>query len=621
MQSSQSQPISAFLTSPETSLDDAVTRAEVYFTGFLVEHNVPLAASDHASKLFKKMFDQPGHNPRDILKRYSSGRTKSTHIMQELAAGKQEPLISYMKKAPFSISTDGSNDRHSSDKPYPLIVTCATDLESGEVKNHLLCIPNLKEAGTGQNIFRLIDNTLSAYDIPWRNCICFGSDNASVMIGKRNGVLGNMMTKHEDIYSSGCVCHLIHLAAEWAAKELPISTENFFQDLYYYMDKSSKRVSEFEALQEELDVVPHKICKHGATRWLSLGKSIKWLLEQWEVVKQFFKSECEKSQQKSSSKSAESKAGSSKESKGSSYTSDRKEHVLKDIRSRTFKLYIFFLDFVLPTFDIPNVMLQSEKPMVHKQKHVMSVLLRDLMVKFVKPVSMRAKKLTEVDLTKAINLKSGKDIMIGEKAEQWIHESGLPQKAVEDFYQSVLKFFQTACQYIIKKFPIDSPVLHHAQVADITQRDKASVESIKYFLQRFPCMVPAGGSKDKLESEFCLYQIEDIPADVMTMDRADHQWNAIGNIKDISGKQKYCYLHIFMKFILSISHSNASCERIFSLVRKNKTDFRCSLGQKSLESLLILKQSRDVCHNMAVTPDLIKRCKGATSAALSKSDS
>ena len=31
-------------------------RAEVHFTHFLVEHNLPLSAADHAGKLFRKMF-------------------------------------------------------------------------------------------------------------------------------------------------------------------------------------------------------------------------------------------------------------------------------------------------------------------------------------------------------------------------------------------------------------------------------------------------------------------------------------------------------------------------------------------------------------------------------------
>ena len=597
----QRQPITAFLSTPHSAIDDAVTRAEVLFTGFLVEHNVPMSAADHAGKLFKQMFDVPGTNPRDIVQRYSSGRTKTSHIMETLAADRQDPLIAHMRTSPFSLSTDGSNDRHGSDKPFPIVITCA--LDNGDVKNHLLSLPTLKEDATGQNIFNVIDSQLSRYNIPWDNCVCFGSDNANVMVGKKNGVLGHILAKHENIFSSGCVCHLIHLAAEKATKQLPVSVENFFQDLYYYTDKSSKRLAEFEKLQDELDVAPRKICKHAPTRWLSLGKSIRWLLEQWDVVKAFFKAECDKP-----------------EKRKQSYTSDRKENVLREIRSRTFRLYVIFLDFILPVFDTTNAILQSEKPLVHRQKRIMASLLRDIMVLFVKPSAMRFQKLTDVDLSVSTNLKAGKDIVVGEKADKWIKDSGLPEKAVAEFYKNVLLFYTTASTYIATKFPLNSPVLEHAQVADLSQQDNIAVESLKYFCQRFPRMIPKGSDMDSLQREFCLYQIEDIPSDIMNMDRADNQWNEISKMADASGNLKFCNLAVFMKNILSINHSNASCERVFSMARKNKTDFRSTMGNKCLESLLILKQAGGECHKMSVPLNLVRKCKSATKNALSKSD-
>ena len=171
-----------------------------------------------------------------IVQRYSSGRTKTSHIMETLAADRQDPLIAHMRTSPFSLSTDGSNDRHGSDKPFPIVITCA--LDNGDVKNHLLSLPTLKEDATGQNIFKVIDSQLSRYNIPWDNCVCFGSDNANVMVGKKNGVLGAHPGKAWKHFLQWlCVCHLIHLAAEKATKQLPVSVENFFQDLYYYTDE------------------------------------------------------------------------------------------------------------------------------------------------------------------------------------------------------------------------------------------------------------------------------------------------------------------------------------------------------------------------------------------------
>jgi len=44
-----------------------------------------------------------------------------------------------------------------------------------------------------------------------------------------------------------------------------------------------------------------------------------------------------------------------------------------------------------------------------------------------------------------------------------------------------------------------------------------------------------------------------------------------------------------MMNIIVIAHSSARCERVFSIVRKNKTDFRDSLGRDTLEALVVAK--------------------------------
>lgn len=67
---------------------------------------------------------------------------------------------------------------------------------------------------SGVKIFGLIESEFNAHDIPWENCIAFGSDNANVMVGKDAGVYGCMLKKHPELYLAGCVCHLIHIAAE-----------------------------------------------------------------------------------------------------------------------------------------------------------------------------------------------------------------------------------------------------------------------------------------------------------------------------------------------------------------------------------------------------------------------
>ena len=112
----------------------------------------------------------------------------------------------------------------------------------------------------------------------------FGADNASVMQGLGKGLAGFIKRKNSAIYMLGCPCHLIHLAAEKAASQLPVSVEDLLVDVFYYLDKSSKRKQELKHFQELCGVEMRKIVKHVSTRWLSLGKCIDRLLQQWPAL-------------------------------------------------------------------------------------------------------------------------------------------------------------------------------------------------------------------------------------------------------------------------------------------------------------------------------------------------
>ena len=82
---SQQQPLTALLhqVSSKSSFQDQVTTAELLFSTFLVEHNLPLSTSsaDHWGKLSKKMFPDS-----KIAASYACGRTKTTAIVNHTLA-------------------------------------------------------------------------------------------------------------------------------------------------------------------------------------------------------------------------------------------------------------------------------------------------------------------------------------------------------------------------------------------------------------------------------------------------------------------------------------------------------------------------------------------------------
>ena len=88
--------------------------------------------------------------------------------------------------------------------------------------------------------------------------------------------------------------------------------------------------------------------------------------------------------------------------------------------------------------------------------------------------------------------------------------------------------------------------------------------------------------------QFSDYQSTDVSSSIEDTNRMDESWMAIGKISR-DNCQPFKELSVVMCGILTIPHSSAHCERVFSCVRKNRTEQRSCLGDDTLESLLVLK--------------------------------
>ena len=80
------------------------------------------------------------------------------------------------------------------------------------------------------------------------------SDNVNTMIGKREGVYGQLLKENDKIISTGCICHHYHLAAEWGRKQLSKNVGNLFLDIFSYMEKSTNTLENFSQRQKECGV-------------------------------------------------------------------------------------------------------------------------------------------------------------------------------------------------------------------------------------------------------------------------------------------------------------------------------------------------------------------------------
>ena len=132
-------------------------------------------------------------------------------------------------------------------------------------------------------------------------------------------------------------------------------------------------------------------------------------------------------------------------------------------------------------------------------------------------------------------------------------------------------------------------MLINATWVDFTRRLECTFSSVEYFLRRYPCIF-TDFDIDKVNDEFLSYQTmvrEDIPEEFrksigLVPDKYYHVdlfWGYLKSMKK-PGTNVLEFENLFKiaNAVLTIPHSNAGEERIFSLINKNKTPSRNSLS-------------------------------------------
>ena len=119
---------------------DAVTRAEVIFTNFLTEHNIPFLVADHFTMVVKEMF--PDSN---IARQFSCRRMKSSYIVKKALAPSFDKTVTDMcQKQKFSLMIDESNDQGDNKTMTVLIRIFDTILQRVTTKYEVFGVADLQ---------------------------------------------------------------------------------------------------------------------------------------------------------------------------------------------------------------------------------------------------------------------------------------------------------------------------------------------------------------------------------------------------------------------------------------------------------------------------------------------
>ena len=567
-----------------------VQRAETLFIQFVAEHNLPFRVGDHFTKLIKVMFSDSS-----IAKQFQCSRTK-TSVLVHYGNGSFchnkliESLTSASNSVYYSLLVDESNDRGVEAKDLVVLLRFF-DPSVMKAVTRFIDLPTSND-GSAAAIFSKIDECLQTRGLVYEHLISFNSDTCNTMKGKRNGVVRHLTDKQPNLIDFGCICHLENLALKSAMKSLPISVDTFLVDINSHFYLSIKRKEEFKEFCNFVNITYKQILAHVETRWLSLLRVTARVLKLWPGLVSYFHSHAD----------AE-KPG--------------KVQTIKSMLCDETKLYLLFLNHLLPTINAFNIAFQATSyTTIHLLHPEMKRLTKRLLRCFIKMDAIDLNDITKTPYDIATNQLGNDEVEIGDETRALslgLCEEGM-EAEVRSFFDHVRLFYSILVKKLIQKFPFTSTFLSDLRILNPAERVtyKDLPNAVVHLAKKLPQLNLSGPLLGVLKTEAIDFQMAE-EADLPQETDVDTFWGAMHKLKQIgSSTPMYSHLLTLIRALLSLPASNADSKRFFSMVRKIDSDERSHLEHSTVASLLCLKLNVDEkCYDYNPPEELLKVNKSA----------
>ncbi|XP_012536395.2 uncharacterized protein LOC105836713 isoform X1 [Monomorium pharaonis] len=385
------------------------------------------------------------------------------------------------------------------------------------------------------------------------------------MMGEHNLVASRFKEQCPGIVIMKCICHSLHLCASEACKKLPHTCEDLARNIHNFFKNSSKRMSEYQEFQQFCNIEIHKLLHPSQTRWLSLLAVVNRIIEQWPALILFF-----------NEKWLQEKLISA-------------EQVFKALNNPFIQLYYYFLQWILPKIIYMNELFQSEKVLVAHMHQKMVETYTDLLLCFMKRNYVLSKPITEIDPTDSSKFLEKPNLYLGIKVMNAISNKEIQNRKdmLVIFYENVLNFMKTLCMEIKKRYNFDDKYMSMLKIftpkVAISNNARDQYPTLLPLLNHFSRFT----EKDKFQEiddewrNLPLLQLSDNILEV----EIDVFWVHILKLNVANSLSK------FVLNILSLPHSNAQCERIFSKINLIKTKTRNKLNISTINGTLLASQN------------------------------
>ncbi|CAM1306207.1 Uncharacterised protein g4276 [Pycnogonum litorale] len=237
----------------------------------------------------------------EIMKRHGEGstvgnirlhRTKCTKILTNVVApALKENLTEKLKGKKYSVLVDESTDI-SSDKNMAVVLRYFDETLNEIATAFAGLLP--VSSTTGVILFEALVECLRSFGLSLADCIGYGSDGASNMVGEHNSLWSRIREESPNCIQMRCICHSLSLCIQHAFEKLPSNLGFLLKEVPKWFSKSKIRRKAFQDLfnvinpDDQRQGSPLPFTKYCETRWLIRGKVMYNILVNWEELKAYF---------------------------------------------------------------------------------------------------------------------------------------------------------------------------------------------------------------------------------------------------------------------------------------------------------------------------------------------
>ncbi|XP_036234247.2 SCAN domain-containing protein 3 [Bactrocera oleae] len=427
------------------------------------------------------------------------------------------------------------------------------------------------ESATARHLFELLTKSFEEYEIAFKNIIGFASDGASTMMGKSNSVASRFIEQCPGIYIFKCLCHSLHLCASNACKKLPRSCEDLARNIYGEFKNSAKRQHLFQKFQTFFEIDVHKILRPAQTRWLSLKAVVSRIIEQWPALELYFREQMLTSRLKSI------------------------EQITQALNNPLIKLLYLFLDFILPKFTELNELFQSSSVVVTSLHEKMCRSYQELLETYMSRDYIDRTDLSELDPCNKTHYLPPEHMYFGVEVRKMLDQNEIRnnKQLKSDFTIICVEFLVEGCSEIKKRFNFSNPILKlitnlNPQKA-MLKKTRDLIPSLLPLMEALP-RIASSNQHQIIDDEWRQLPYFELPANIKITDPIDSFWAKLMDCGEGDQGMSFKNVSKFVLNVISLPHSNADSERIFSHINLIKTKTRNNMMVSTVNGILLAKQ-------------------------------